>query len=181
LNRRHFLTIGLTATAALATGTGVYSYLYDSSPVQFQFDDDFSLPLLTVIPVFLDGALSDEPQDKQRQIQSTIKEMQRLIDTLPSHTQQELQQLFQLLNSQVAHLLLVGNLVSAADLTIQQQSAYIESWRTSFLGLLNDAYDGLKELVFAGFYGNPDHFDTLGYVKPELGLTWDLASSEFSQ
>ena len=44
------------------------------------------------------------------------------------------------------------------------------NWRTSFLNLLNTAYEGLKELVFAAFYGNSANWTVMNYNKPNLGI-----------
>jgi len=89
---------------------------------------------------------------------------------LPPHILDELNDLFSLLNSRVANLIYAGSFSTAENLTTEQVMQLIESWRSNYISLLNHAYDGLKELSFAAFYGNSKNWSHLNYQKPNIGV-----------
>lgn len=63
-----------------------------------------------------------------------------------------------------------GSFTATESLTFTQANALIEGWRTSYISLLNTAYEGLKELVYAAFYGNDENWPAINYQKPDLGV-----------
>lgn len=129
-------------------------------------DDDVHLALTALLPVFLAGALPQNAESRQHKIGQTIAGIKVAMKRLPPHTLDELKDLFALLTNRLANLAYAGNFSRLEQLTLSQRSALIEGWRTSYIGLLNTAYEGLKELIYAAFYGNPDNWSSLDYHKP---------------
>ena len=67
-------------------------------------------------------------------------------------------------------LIFSGQFSHIDSLSAAQKVALLNAWRFSYVDLLKVAFTGLKELVFAAFYGNPDNWNILNYQKPNLGL-----------
>ena len=84
-------------------------------------------------------------------------------------TRDELRQLFDLLASPGGRLLMLGQM---ADWPAASESALqsgLDAWRGARLDLLKSAYEGLRDLVFAVWYGDPVNQDCLpGFGWPEL-------------
>lgn len=169
MDRRAFLKNGLIGTAAVVTGVSLYGCsdlnILDTDLI----DDDVAVALSALLPVFLNGVLPEDEAARTQKIARTIEGIKLAMTRLPPHTLDELKDLFALLNSKMATLAFAGSFAQLNELSFSQKTALIESWRTSYLSLLNTAYEGLKELVFAAFYGNPDNWVILNYKKPNLG------------
>lgn len=133
-------------------------------------NDDISLALAVVLPVLFTGALPEDKQQRQKRIEETIVGMRRAIKRLPPHTLDELNDLFNLLTNRVTNLIYAGSFAATESLTPKQVTAMIESWRTNYVSLLNQAYEGLKELSYAAFYGNEKNWQHLNYQKPNIGI-----------
>lgn len=170
MDRRAFLKTGLICATTMATGVSLYGCsdlnILDTELI----DDDVAVALSAILPVFLAPVLPQEAQAREQKIQRTIRGIKLAMSRLPPHILDELKDLFGLLNSRLANLAFAGNFAQMVFLTVKQRINLIESWRISYLSLLNTAYEGLKELVFAAFYGNPDNWVLLDYHKPDLGV-----------
>ena len=152
----------------LATGVSLYTYTYWATLPDKLIDDEVTLSLIALLPVFLSGALAKDEQQQTVQIEATIAAIKQNVLTFPPHIQHELLDLFKLLSSQVATLALTGHLTTLAELPLAFRAHLITAWRDSYFSLLNQAYDGLKELIFASFYGNPVSWDFIHYNKPVI-------------
>ena len=170
MNRRHFLKAGLMTTTVLVTGTSLYGCadldILDTELI----NDDVAVSLSVLLPVFLAGALPQDEQTRKVRLTETIDSMRSAMKKLPPHMLEELNDLFNLLSNRLANLAFAGAFASAQQLNMTQATALIQSWRNSYIGLLNTAYEGLKELIFAAFYSNPANWDRLNYNKPDLGV-----------
>ena len=169
MNRRNFIKNGLVASAVLVTGTSVYGCADLDIIEQQLVDDEVALVLTALLPVLLDGALSTEAETRKLQIEQTIAQIKVMLQTLPPHTLTELKDLFSLLSSRLANLALVGEFSRTEQLTVEQLVMLLEGLRNSYISLLNHAYDGLRELVMAAFYGLDSSWPSIGYNKPNFG------------
>ena len=170
MDRRAFLKTSLVTGAVLASGASLYGCsdldILDSELV----NDEVSLALAALIPVLFDGALPEDEQARTERIVETIAGVKRALQKLPPHLLDELNDLFGLLTSRLANLIYAGSFAQLQDVSFEQRNALLNGWAQSYIGLLNTAYEGLKELVFAAFYGNPANWHVMQYQKPNLGI-----------
>ncbi|MFT5162835.1 MAG: hypothetical protein ACI9FJ_001412 [Alteromonadaceae bacterium] len=170
MNRRSFLKNGLLSGAVLVTGSSLYGCSdLDILDVEV-IDDAAAVALGALVPVFLAGALPSQEQSRQQKIARVIAGVRLTIKKLPPHTLKELDELFILLTNRLTMLACVGQFAPLNELSSAQVRLLIEGWRNSFISLLNTAYEGLKELVFAAFYGDSDNWSLINYQKPNLGV-----------
>ncbi len=170
MDRRAFLKTGFVYATAAAAGVSLYGCSDLDILNDELIDDEVTVALSAVLPVFLAGVLPKDPAQRQQKIARTIEGIRFALTRLPPHTLDEINDLFSLLTSRVATLAMSGSFAELNDLSHQQKVILIETWRNSYFSLLNTAYDGLKELIFAAFYGNPDNWTLLQYQKPNLGV-----------
>lgn len=169
MNRRQFLTLGVASAVVISTGATIYQQS-EIETIIGTFDDETSGVLMAIIPVLLHGSLPDDAEQRQQKVTQVIADMQHAIATLPPATQQEINQLLDLLKSRLAMLIFSGQFSHLESLSTAQKIDLLNAWRFSYLDLLKVAFAGLKELVFASFYGNPDNWNVLDYQKPQLGF-----------
>ena len=170
MNRRQFLKQGLIAGSALVVGSSLYGCsdldILDTELI----NDDVSVALAAVLPAFLHGALPEDSARRTALIERTINGIKTAMQSLAPHILDELNDLFSLITSKLGNLIYAGSFTATQNLTFSQASELIEGWRNSYISLLNTAYEGLKELVYAAFYGNEENWPAIGYQKPNLGV-----------
>lgn len=170
MDRRGFLKTGLMSATALACGVSLYG-CSDLDVLDTELiNDDVEVALAALLPVFLAPVLPQDISKRQDKIARTISGMRLAMTRFPPHTLDELNDLFGLLTSKIANLAYAGSFSAIEALSFEQKVNLIEGWRTSYLSLLNTAYEGLKELIFAAFYGNTENWTILNYQKPNLGV-----------
>lgn len=163
MNRRQFIFSSLALTLAASTGYAVYQY----HSVQGS-DNAAVLVLDALLPAVLNGALPDDAAAQQLSLQQTRDAVLEFLNYLPQHQQQQLEQLFQLLQQDLTRLALTGQWLQLADLPLSQRLDLLFSWRDSYFSLLQQAFSGLRELMFGAFYGQPQHWLALHYMAPEF-------------
>ncbi|GLP95782.1 TAT leader-containing periplasmic protein [Paraferrimonas sedimenticola] len=165
MQRRSFLTLALSGTAALALGVNWYAHQQD---FDYQQAPKYRLLLGALIPPLLDGVLPQVAQPRAAAIERCIDATLATIEALPEHQRLELEQLLDSLEGQLGNLLLAGSLTPIALQSPQQLSALLQKWRDSYLDLVRRAYLGLRNLILASYYASPEHWSVLGYSKPQL-------------
>jgi hypothetical protein len=83
------------------------------------------------------------------------------ISLLPPATRDDLRQLFDLLSSPGGRFLLLGLVADWRATRPEELAAGLEGWRRARLGVLRSAYEGLRDIVFAVWYGQPKHGTSL--------------------
>lgn len=165
MQRRQFIMLGLAAGVALATGVTLYPLL-DQQPVTQQ--QDAILVLDALLPAILLGALPTETTAQQQALFNTRKAVLDFLPFLPKRQQAELHQLFALLSQRLSRLALTGHSMALAELSLELRLQLLTGWRDSYLSLLQQAYHGLRELLLAAYYGQPQHWQALAYQAPEF-------------
>lgn len=165
MQRRQFIMLGLAAGATLATGVSVYPLVAANEQDR---RDAATFVLDAILPALLLGALPQEPKQQQLALLQTRNAALDFLPFLPKRTQAELAQLFLLLSEQVTRLALTGHLLTVAELSIQQRLQLLENWRTSYLTLLQQAFNGLRALLLGAYYGQPAQWPALSYQAPEF-------------
>jgi len=160
LQRRTFLKVGLAGGALLAAA-GAASWF-----VGRDAEADRREVLDAVIAAMLDGALPTAGPQRQAAIGKARADVQAAIAALAPATQQELAQLFALMAIPPTRLVLTGITGPWHETDIAEVSATLQNWRTHRLTLLRGAYQGLHDLVTAGWYADEAHWATIGYPGP---------------
>lgn len=165
MQRRQFIMLGLAAGATLATGVTLYPF---ATADDAERRDAATWVLDAILPALLLGALPTEPQQQQSTLLQTRNAALEFLPFLPKRSQAELSQLFLLLSQQLTRLALTGHLLRIAELSISQRLQLLESWRTSYLTVLQQAFNGLRALLMGAFYGQPTQWPALNYQPPEF-------------
>ncbi|MBY5993055.1 TAT leader-containing periplasmic protein [Ferrimonas balearica] len=161
MERRQFLIAGLVGTAAVATGVVLWP---GAEPVAPFSDTQQALVRALVAPV-LEGVAP--PEVVEAQADAVVRGVGATIATLPPGSQAQLQQLFELLDQRLALLAMTGSLTPILARQPAELAAMLAQWRHHFLDTLVVAYQGLKELILATWYAEPDHWGPLDYQKPQ--------------
>jgi len=164
-SRRVFLATGVLGAAALATAGWLRVRISDDI-VGRGLTADASVIVRALVPALLAGAVPVAADRRREAIDATVANVEAAILGLPPAAQKELAQLFALLGFAPARVALAGLSRDWADATEEQVDAVLERLRTSRTMLLRSAYDGLHQIVFAAWYGNPRAWDAIGYPGP---------------
>jgi hypothetical protein len=170
LTRRTFLLAGIAGASALAAA-GWLRGRDGPSPLQAGTSTPTLVPdavkvLTAVTPLFLDGALPDDPAAATAAVRDTVGNVGVAIAGLAPAAQQELGQLFALLGFAPARIALARVTSPWPEARDDEIAAFLERWRTSGFLLFQSAYGALHQLVFAAWYGNPDSWPAIGYPGP---------------
>lgn len=163
MNRRQFIFRSLALTLAASTGYAVYQHQ------SLQGSDNAAVLVLdALLPAVLMGALPADAAAQQLSLRQSRDAVLEFLLYLPQSQQQQLQQLFQLLQQDLARLALTGQWLELAALPLSQRLDLLFSWRDSYFSLLQQAFSGLRELIYGAFYGQPQHWLPLNYSAPEF-------------
>ena len=168
MERRTFLLGGFVATASIAVGADWYINAFESEQVLTKHKH--GLLFQALIPVLLDGALPDEQELRQQHIERTVESIHATMDVLPEHTQQQLHQLLELLETKFGLLLLTSNMTAVLKRNPLELTQLLNYWREHYLSMMNEAYLGLRELIVSSYYALPEHWEILNYKKPIIGI-----------
>ncbi|MEO6565436.1 MAG: twin-arginine translocation signal domain-containing protein [Casimicrobiaceae bacterium] len=166
-NRRTFIAAGAVGAGALA----IAGWWKDAPPanppgIVPPLGADGEDILRAVVPVMLSGALPAELSARAMAIDATMAALADAIGGLPAAAQAELAQLFALLSLPPVRLAVARLDAPWAQAEPAQVRACLDRFRDSPLILLRAAYDGLHQLIFAAWYGNPRAWSAIGYPGP---------------
>ena len=166
MDRRQFILSGIALGAAASLGTGLAIWGWQQSLAPDSSNRD--LVLSAVLPALLYGALPQDATLASAELNRTKTAIGDFLPFLPLRQQQELNQLFNLLANRISRLGLSGHLSSLPELSIAQRLQLLNQWRDSYLALLQQAYHGLRELLYGAYYGQSEHWQALGYTAPRF-------------
>lgn len=164
MDRRQFILSGIALGAASSLGLGMLGWQRSLQP----HNDNRDLVLSALLPALLYGALPKDATLADAEISRTKTAVVDFMPFLAQRQQHELNQLFNLLAGRVTQLALTGHFTALAQLSISQRLQLLNQWRDSYLGLLQQAYHGLRELLFGAYYGQTEHWQTLAYIAPRF-------------
>jgi len=161
--RREFLRAGLIGSALLAAMRMLPAQAAASAPATLTLEQ--REVLAAIAPVLLAGALPEGAQ-RAEAVGAVVDGVEQAVAGLPPHLRGELDQLFMLLTFGPTRLLVAGvgapwRRAAAADI-----AGFLESWRTSWLALLQSGYQALHELIMAAWYARPESWPALHYPGP---------------
>lgn len=164
ISRRTFLKTGLIGALALAAAGGLYRATRNPVALEkFVLDGEARSALAAIVGAMLNGAMS---APSAQVIGAEIDRVQGAIAGLPLITQNEIQDLFGLLTLTPTRRFLAGlpdqwSAAKPADVT-----AFLQSWRTHRIGMLQSAYHALHDLIIGPWYADPASWDAIGYPGP---------------
>ncbi|MES3022159.1 MAG: twin-arginine translocation signal domain-containing protein [Pseudomonadota bacterium] len=165
--RRGFLKVGALAALALAAGGGIYRLTRAPAvPGPFVLDGEARSALEAMVPAMLGAALPLEAGARAAAIKTTTLHVHQAILGLPRATQKELQDLFGLLALGPARRFLAGVPEGWGSASAEQVGAFLQSWRTHRLAMLQTAYHGLHDLIIGSWYADPASWNAIGYPGP---------------
>lgn len=161
-SRRQFLQVGALGSAALLLAGYWAAPAADPSPA-VGGKLEWLTPLDAQIVSALAPVLLGLPGVPASAVAAGVD---RAVAGLPSATQREVRQLFDLLGNRWARRWLVGVRSPWQLATSQELTQFLQRWRESRFALQCSAYQGLHRLIHAGWYGNPASWPALGYRQP---------------
>jgi hypothetical protein len=164
MDRRQFILSGIALGTAASLGAGILGWQHSLQ----QHDDNRDLVLSALLPALLYGALSQDTTLAAVELGRTKTAICDFMPFLPQRQQQELHQLFNLLAGRVTRLALTGYVTALPELGLNQRIELLNCWRDSYLALLQQAYHGLRELLYGAYYGQPEHWQPLAYSAPRF-------------
>ncbi|MBE0486971.1 hypothetical protein [Marinobacter sp.] len=182
LSRRGFLKTGLggallLSTVSLSAGlSGCATAPADrisavdtrtDARYQFQFlsRDDIAL-FEALLPAMFAGALPEEANQRRFAIAGTIERIDQGIVMFSPANQQELRKLFDMLNFTPTRIALAGVWSDWPSVSTDAADAFLNRWRNSRIGLLNNGYIALTKISNVAFYGHAPHWHVSGYAGP---------------
>jgi hypothetical protein len=122
--------------------------------------------LAAVAAVLLDGALPKEGAVRRQLVERTVDGIVKAVSGLSLATQKELGELFGLLVLAPARLVIAGVGRPWREAGTAEVAEFLDSWRTSRLGLLQSGYAALHDLTFGAWYARSESWEVIGYPGP---------------
>ncbi len=163
--RRRLIFVGV-AGAVAAAAVSLAPSLLNNKPIRSGALLDAHANLLRVVTLALLGsALPADPPARAAEIARTKTAIAALIDNLPPTTRKEIGDLFMLLSIKPARALLgySGDWLEADAPKVAQ---FLYDLRDSRIGMKQQAYFALHDLVFGSFYAQPQSWSGTGYPGP---------------
>lgn len=162
MHRRHFILSGLALAGSATLGITLWQYSLTAQP------ENRTLVLSAILPALLYGALPTDPTAAIAALQRTEQSVSDFMPFLPVRQQQQLDQLFNLLANRFSRLGLTGYWLTLDNLSASKRLMLLQGWRDSYLAVLQQAYHGLRELLYGAYYGQPEHWQNLAYTAPRF-------------
>ncbi|WP_342631306.1 hypothetical protein [Marinobacter alkaliphilus] len=161
------MTAGLTGCATAPAGrvSAVDSRMDASYQFGFLSRDDIAL-FEALLPAMFAGALPEEPNQRQHAIAGTIERIDQGIVMFGPANRKELRKLFDLLNFAPTRITLARVWSDWPSVSTESAEAFLNRWRDSRIGLLNNGYIALTKISNVAFYGHDDHWHLSGYPGP---------------
>jgi hypothetical protein len=162
LSRRSFLKVGLIGAATLTAAGGLYRATRTVTPTRFVLDGQAASALTAITEAILKSALPAGPQAAR----AAVARVQHAIAGLPLTTQMEIQDLFGLLTFGPTRRLLAGIPDEWSHAKPEDVAAFLQSWRTHRIGMLQSAYHALHDLISGSWYADESSWASIGYPGP---------------
>jgi hypothetical protein len=114
----------------------------------------------------LDGSLPAEEGAKQIALNGLLERIDGLVAALPAHAQDEISQLLALLATTPGRLGLAGLGQDWSTASVAQIQTALQGMRSSSLGLKQQAYHALHDIVGGAYFSDTSTWKQLGYPGP---------------
>lgn len=167
MNRRRFVKTGLIGGAVL-TAAGAWVVWRDMRDADGggPSRDRIALILGAIAPALLESVSPTDSQQRTAEIDRIVAGVKAVIAVFPLAVQKELGDLFRLLDIRLSRRLLTGVSTEWGGADPAEVAAFLESWRTSRIGLLQSGYFALHDLVLGAWYADASTWAAIGYPGP---------------
>lgn len=177
-SRRGFLKAGIVGTALLgAAGAGsilsgctpdeAASRQIDGKEVSYYFlTAEEQTLLMALMPAILADALPEQPREYTDSLEATLAAVDEAIYRFSPVNQAEFRQLFGLLNFGPTRALAAGVWQRWERIDQPRAELFLQRWRNSRFGLLNNGYSALVKITNVAFYGRSANWELSGYPGP---------------
>ncbi len=167
MNRRSFLKVGLAGALVLGASGVAYTVLRgDDRAPNAALDRSAHAAIAALVPTIVGAALPAEAGLRTAAIAAAVQRVDTAVAGLSLSAQKEIRELFALLGIKPLRWMLTG--IGNWDVaTPEHLSAFLQSWRTHRLSLLQVGYHGLHDLIAGSFYSAPSAWPHAGYTLPK--------------
>jgi hypothetical protein len=165
--RRTFIKAGALGTAVLVTA-GVYeAWRLRSSMAEngAAVSPAGRRLFAAVLPAFLDGMVAPTAWTPVM-MTAALDGVERTVAALSSATRVELNQLFALLDQRPIRFALTGVWSDWSSVDAATAKKFLERWRFGNSTMLTSAYQGLHDICYGSWYGDPATWPAVGYPGP---------------
>jgi hypothetical protein len=165
-SRRRFIFVGIAGAIAASTVVLLPQFRAPgAAPNGAQLANEHDAMLRAVMTALLGSALPMDAKARESEFTRVNKAIGALVDNLPPMTRKEVGDLFGLLALKPARALLgySGDWLNADPAVV---GAFLEGLRDSSIGLKQQAYFALHDLVLGSFYSEPTTWAATGYPGP---------------
>lgn len=163
MKRRTFLAVG-AGGAALLAASGWWWSTQHGAPKRAALATPDAQALLTALVPAVIGKSSQALSPAQ--ITAAVERVKGAVAALPLIVQDEIGELFGLLANSAFRRLATGVTNPWAQATPAEMAAFLQSWRTHSLGLLQVGYHALHDLVAGAYYADESTWAYTGYTGP---------------
>lgn len=161
--RRQFIQTGLAGGVLLSFSGWLNAA--GSRP----FSDAEREMLAALVAAMLAGVLPIEGPQRSQLVAETVNGIATAVSGLSLASQNEIGELFGLLVVAPGRVLLAGVGKPWREASVADVGAFLQSWRSSRLNLLQSAYGALHDLIFGAWYGRPESWQAISYPGPPRG------------
>jgi hypothetical protein len=163
VKRRTFLIVGAGSAALLAAGGWWWSMQTGAPKRAALATPDTDALLTALVPAVVGGPGGPL---SAAQIAAAVARAKGAIANLPLPVQDEIGELFGLLANGAFRRLAAGVSTPWAEASSAELAAFLQSWRTHSLDLLQVGYHALHDLVAGSFYADESAWLHTGYPGP---------------
>jgi hypothetical protein len=165
MRRRRLLSLGLVSAAVLALGGGALALLQPGLR-EGKLSEAAREVIASIGRALLDGSLPSEEQANRRALEGLIARVETLASGLAPHAQSELSQLLALMASAAGRAALAGVRTEWRSAPVAEIQSALQSMRVSRVGLRQQAYQALHDIVGSAYFSDPSTWSVLGYPGP---------------
>lgn len=170
--RRQFLKAGIAGAVALVALRAAYGPFTGDAPdagSRYAFlRPRERIMLAAIAAVILAGALPPQTEAREQAIDVLMLDLDRALAGLNPNTQDEVRELFSLLDFAPARWLVAGVRKPWNEAAADDIAGFLQDWRLSRWALLQSAYHALHELTYAAWYAQPAAWTAMGYAGPPV-------------
>jgi len=166
LTRRQLIKTGAVGAVALVAAAYLAAPAEErvaASAGRLGFLTTHDVPIVRAIGPAIIGV---EPGGAGPSLDELVTGVDKAILALPLAVQQEVRELFDLLQNRWLRRWLAGVRSPWADVSPDEAAAFLARWQDGAFVLLRTGYQALHSLISAAWYGNPKSWAGIGYQQP---------------
>ncbi|KAA8983477.1 hypothetical protein [Halospina sp. K52047b] len=132
---------------------------------RFMTEED-RVVMAALLPAIVGPGMPREAEARNSALSETLVAMDEAFHAMGPPNQRQFRQLFDLLESSITRLTLARVSSYWPNVSGEQAEAFLQRWRGSMFNIFNQAYLGLIQVSNAAWYGQPAHWEQMGYPGP---------------